>query len=126
MGIQCETGILLFMSDALKTKLGFCKNGPYSRGWLWANETFDLHAGQRLMYVYCDIVSSVSIGNTKSQLLRVCNVNGSYGEIVRVTFDRPILVDIRNELGQPMPFEFEKSVVTLHFRRRHDLLPSSS
>lgn len=126
------------MSDALKTKLGFCKNGPYSRGWLWANETFDLHAGQRLMYVYCDIASFVPIGNTKSPLLRVCNVSGSYGEIVRVTFDRPfyvpvsrrefdtILVDIRNELGQPMPFEFGKSVVTLHFRRRHDLLPSSS
>ena len=126
------------MSDALKTKLGFCKNGPYSRGWLWANETFDLHAGQRLMYVYCDIASFVPIGNTKSPLLRVCNVNGSYGEIVRVTFDRPfyvpvsrrqfdtILVDIRNELGQPMPFEFGKSVVTLHFRCRHDLLPSSS
>jgi hypothetical protein len=138
MGIQCEAGISLFMSDAVKTKLGFCKNGPYSRGWLWANETFDLHAGQRLMYVYCDIASFVPIGNTKSPLLRVCNVSGSYGEIVRVTFDRPfyapvsrrefdtILVDIRNELGQPMPFEFGKSVVTLHFRRRHDLLPSSS
>jgi hypothetical protein len=68
MGIQCETGISLFMSDALKTKLGFCKNGPYSRGWLWANETFDLHAGQRLMYVYCDIASFVPIGNTKSPL----------------------------------------------------------
>jgi hypothetical protein len=78
MGIQCETGISLFMSDALKTKLGF------GRGWLWANETFDLHAGQRLMCVYCDIASFVPFGNTKSPLLRVCNVNGSYGEIVRV------------------------------------------
>jgi hypothetical protein len=51
MGIQCETGISLFISDALKTKLGCRKNGPYNRGWLWANETFDLHAGQRLTYV---------------------------------------------------------------------------
>jgi hypothetical protein len=77
------------------------------------------------MYVYCDIASFVPVGNTKSPLLRVCNVSGSYGEIVRVTFDRPfyvpvsrrefdtILIDIRNELGQPMPFEFGKSVVTI-------------
>ncbi len=138
MGIQCETGTTLYMSSALKTKLGFCGDGPYSRGWLWASETFDLRAGQRLMYVYCDIASFVSVGNTKSPLLRICNVSGSYGDVVRVTFDRPfyilvsrcefdtILIDIRDELGQPMPFAFGKSVATLHFRRRHALLTSWS
>lgn len=138
MAIQCEAGITLYMSDALKTKLGFCKDGPYGRGWLWASETFDVRAGRRLMYVYCDVASFVPVGNTKSPLLRVCNVGGTYGEVVRVTFDRPfyipvsrcefdtILIDIRDELGQPMPFAFGKSVATLHFRRRHALLTSSS
>jgi hypothetical protein len=94
MGIQYETGISLFMSNALKINLGLCKNGPYSRGWLWANETFNLHAGQRLMYVYCDIAAFVPNGNTRSPLLRVCSVNGSYGEIVRVTADRPFYVPV--------------------------------
>ena len=138
MEMQSDADIALYMSDALKTKLGFCKNGPYKRGWIWGSETFDLHAGQRLMYVYCDIASFVPIGNTKSPLLRVCNVSGTFGEIVRVTFDRPfyvpvsrrefdtILIDIRDELGQRMPFAFGKSVATLHFRRRHSLLAPSS
>lgn len=138
MTIHCESGIALYLSTALKRKLGFCKNRPYGRGWLWASEAFDIQVGQRLMYVYCDVASFVFLGNTKSLLLRVCNVSGVYGEIVRVTFDRPsyipvsrqeldtVLIDIRDELGRRMPSEFGKSVITLHFRRRNSLLTSSS
>jgi hypothetical protein len=67
----------------------------------------------------------------------VCNVSGKAGEMVRVTFNPPfyvsfarrefdtIAVDIRDELGQLVPFESGKSLVTLHFRRVHNLLPSS-
>jgi len=34
-------------------------------------------------------------------------------------------INIISELGKPMQFVFGKSVVTLHFRQRHSLLPSS-
>lgn len=138
MEIQCDRNVSLYMSDALRSKLGFCKAGPYNRGWLWATDSFDLFAGHRLMYVYTDIVAHGLVGSTKSPLLRVCNVSGKYGEIVRVTFERPfyvpvarrefdtILIDIRDELGRAMPFEFGKSVVTLHFRRRNSWLATTS
>ena len=95
--VQCDPGIILFLSENLKTKLGFCKEGPYTKGWVLANESFDIRAGQQLMYVYCDVANFVPVGNTKSPLLRVCNVTGSYGEIVRVTFDRPFYVPVSKQ-----------------------------
>jgi hypothetical protein len=54
----------------------------------------------------------------------------------RITFNRPFyvpvarrefdttVINIRDELGRLMPFEFGKSVATLHFRRRDSLLTS--
>ena len=82
------------------------------------------------MYVYCDVASHAIIGDTKTPLLRVCNVVGKHGDVVRHSYDQPhyvpvgrrefdtIEIAINNELGEPMPFEYGKSVVTLHFRRR--------
>jgi hypothetical protein len=81
------------------------------------------------MYIYCDVASHEIVGDTKTPLLRVCNVSGKHGDIVRHTYDRPhyvpverrefdsVEIAINNELGKPMPFRFGKSVVTLHFRR---------
>ena len=84
------------------------------------------------MYVYCDIAAHTAVGDTKAPLLRVCNVTGKHGDIVRITYSHPhyvplarrdfdtIEININNELGHSIPFEFGKSVVTLHFRRRHE------
>ena len=94
------------------------------------SKAFDVHRGLNLAYVYCDIASQSIVGDSKSPLLRVCNVTGTHGRVVHVTYDRPhyvpvgrrefdaIEIAINNELGEPMPFEFGNSVVTLHFRRR--------
>ena len=126
----------LNMSAGLRSKFGFCKVGPYKHGSHQAGDVFDLTAGHRLMYIYCDIASHALLGNTKSPLLRICSTRGKYGDTIRETFNRPfyipvavrefdtISIDIRDELGQPMPFAFGKSVVTLHFRRMHNLMSS--
>ncbi|HSN23965.1 MAG TPA: hypothetical protein VLS45_07330 [Methylomicrobium sp.] len=97
-----------------------------------ADRVFELNGGVSLIYVYCDIAGYTIVGDTKAPLLRVCNVKGKHGDIVRITYDQPhyvplsrrdfdtVEIHINNELGQPMPFEFGKSVVTLHFQRRHE------
>jgi hypothetical protein len=138
MELKCDRAFMLYFSDALKTKLGFCKSGPFTRGAYGGIESLDIHAGHRLMYVYCDIAAYSAIGNTKSPLLRVCDVSGKHGNMNRVTFTRPfyvpiarrefdtVVINIRDELGRLMPFEFGKSVATLHFRRSHSLLTSIS
>ena len=93
-------------------------------------KAFDVNRGLNLMYVYCDVAAHGAVGDAKAPLLRVCNVSGQHGRIVHVTYDRPhyvpvgrrefdaIEIAINNERGDPMPFEFGNSMVTLHFRRR--------
>jgi hypothetical protein len=91
---------------------------------------FDLNRGLRLMYVYCDVAADVAVGDAMAPLMRVSNVHGEHGRNVRVTYPRPHYVPVRrrefdtigisinNELGKPMPFDFGRTVITLHFRRR--------
>jgi hypothetical protein len=102
-----------------------------------ANNVFELNRGLNLMYVYCDIASHSTVGDTKAPLLRVCSISGKHGEMIRTIFTHPHYVPVgrkefdsieillSTELGKPMPFLFGKSVVTLHFRRRHSLLAAS-
>lgn len=128
-----ETSLSLSLSPALKRLLGF------TEGWIATRQTnvpaqqiFEINRGMNLMYVYCDIAAYTAVGDTKAPLLRVCNVTGKHGEMVTITYPHPhyvplarrefdtVEININDELGQPMPFEFGKSVVTLHFRRRHE------
>jgi hypothetical protein len=97
---------------------------------MMANETFDAHRGLNLMYIYCDVASYAIVGDTKTPLLRVCNVAGKHGEFVRLVYAQPhyvpvgrrefnsIEIAINDELGKPMPFQYGKLVIVLHFRRR--------
>lgn len=128
-----DTQFAVALSTAFKRFLGF--DGDWSilsDKFRKADRVFDLNGGLSLLYVYCDIAGYTIVGDTKAPLLRVCNVKGRHGNIVRITYEQPhyvplarhdfdtIEININNELGRPMPFEFGKSVVTLHFRRRHE------
>ena len=133
--LHCINNMSMYMSEPMTSKFGFVKDGPYINGGFNAKNIFDIRAGQRLMYVYCDVASYIPVGETKSPLLRICNVSGKFGDTIHHTFSRPfyvpvsrnnfdtILINIRDELGQPMPFEFGKSAVTLHFRRMNNFAP---
>jgi hypothetical protein len=91
---------------------------------------FDANRKTNLIYVYCGVAADCSVGGASAPLLRVCNVSGEHGRAVHVVFVRPhyvpvgrrefdtIKISINNEAGSPMPFEFDKSVVVLHFRRQ--------
>jgi hypothetical protein len=89
----------------------------------------DLNSGFHSIFVYCDIVECVPVGDTTAPLMRAMNVKGKYGDVIQRAFDRPIYlpvqkkqfdtieVNIMTDTGQPVPFEVGKSLVTLHFRR---------
>jgi len=124
-----------FMSRALADMLGFNSEGPYSTvGQHYADHVIDLDNNLRMLYVYSDIASFSLVGDTKVPLLRVVDTQGTYGQMVSATFTHPhyvplarsdfetIEINISNELGKPVPFEFGKSVVTLHFRRKNKLI----
>jgi len=126
-----------FISEDMRRLFGFAHCGPYRTGEYAAENTYSVNDGSHLLYLYCDIASFTAVGHAKAPLLRVCNTSGKYGDMIRTIFTHPhyvpvarreiesIEININTELGKPTPFVFGKSVVTLHFRRRHKLLPTS-
>jgi hypothetical protein len=95
-----------------------------------ASGVCDLQRGFYSLFVYCDIVEPVVVGDVKAPLLRVVNISGKEGStisriyqniqyvpILRKQFDT-IEIDIRSDFGQKVAFERGKVIVVLHFRRR--------
>ena len=88
----------------------------------------DINRGINSLYVYCDLLECVPVGDTKAPLLRTVDASGANGEIIHKTFEQLryiplqkknfdcIEILIRDDLGQPVPFESGKLVVTLHLR----------
>ena len=89
----------------------------------------DLRGRIHSVYVYCDILEHVPVGNTKAPLLRIVNTDvKSIGNIHRVfnpllyvplqkkTFNT-IEIDMRTDFGTIVPFLSGKSFVVLEFRR---------
>jgi len=92
----------------------------------------DIDGGLHALYVYCDVLECVSVGDTMAPLLRIVEVKGPSGEMTHIQYDQPryiplqkkafdsIEIDIRDDTGKPIPFDSGKLIVTLHFRRAKD------
>lgn len=89
----------------------------------------DIEGGLHALYVYCDVLECVPVGDTLAPLLRIVEVTGQKGEMVHIQYDQPryvplqkkefdsIEIDIRNDLGESISFDRGKLIVTLHFRK---------
>ena len=94
-----------------------------------SSATCDIEGGLHAMYVYCDVLECVSVGDTTAPLLPIVEVTGQKGEMVHIQYDRPryvplqkkdfdsIEIDIRDDLGEKISFDSGKLIVTLHFRK---------
>ena len=95
-----------------------------------ANTVVNMHQGFDTIYVYTDVVESRIVGDSLVPLLRCLPVRGGHGATVSDRFTNvhyvPLLrkefgtieVDIRDDTGRRVPFEYGRVTVTLHFRRR--------
>lgn len=98
-----------------------------------ASQPVDLHQNLRVFYVYCDLVKPSPVGNKLVPFLRdiTTNTDSSYGKQVEVKDENPIYypvlhnefstveINICDELGNPMPFQFGRVVVSLHLRKKN-------
>lgn len=93
----------------------------------------DMTGGVSAMYVYCDAVAPQIVGNSMSPLLRVVTLNTNrykYGCTITKTFTDPhyipvvakslhsILIQLNTDQDEPLSFNFGKSIIKLHFKRR--------
>ena len=95
-----------------------------------AEDVVNLTQGFDTLYVYTNIVESRIVGDTLAPLLRALPISGRHGDRVSARFTNvhyvPLLyshfnsidVDIRDDMGRRVPFEYGRVTVTLHFRRR--------
>lgn len=89
----------------------------------------DIFASTHSMYIYTNIITPQIVGDSRVPLLRAVSVHGNHNEHVRDNFYhlqyvpvklrnfRTIEIDIRNNIGELMPFHSGEVIVTLHFRR---------
>jgi hypothetical protein len=105
------------------------------RNWTWERKleqsvtNIVLEGGRHTLYIYCDILENVPVGDTLSPLLRTIDAEAPRGSMVHKNFDRPrylpiqkknfgsLEIDIRDGLGRSIPFERGAVIVTLHFKR---------
>ena len=97
---------------------------------------YDVGGGLHALYIYCDVLESIPVGDTMAPLLRIVDVSGTRSdekqELTHVQYDQPryfpvqkktfdtIEIDIRDDTGESIPFDAGKLIVTLHFRRAKD------
>ena len=109
--------------------LGFRHGVMYSGDSVLADSKMRIRSLVRSVYVYCDLVEHVFVGDTKAPLLRIVNRTAKGGENVQETFN-PVLyvplqkkcfddveINLMTDTGIPVPFRFGKSFVVLEFRR---------
>ena len=117
-------------SPDLARLLGYSHNMRYTQRYLRLSKNPpDLRERVHSVYVYCDVLEHVPVGDTKAPLLRIVDTDDkSIGNIHRVfnpllyvplqkkTFNT-IDIDMRTEFGTTVPFLSGKSFVVLEFRR---------
>lgn len=89
----------------------------------------DLQAGVTDLYVYCNLIESVSVGDTIAPLLRIVDASGANGDVIYRQYDQPrylplrlhqfesVHLYIRDRFGEQIEFEGGTLTAVLHIRR---------
>ena len=118
----------LYLSKRLSDMLGFVMTGPFSAGDRKSKYPADIEDGIHNLYVYCDLIEPVAVGNAKVPLLKIVPIQK--GPIVTTTYSKvfyylvmrkifgAVEINIKGDTGEIIPFVGGKSFVTLHFRKK--------
>ena len=112
-------------------------NGDY----LYVNSfnEVSIHGSIHSLYVYCNIIKPIFVGNTEAPLIRRVNIpsDKKFGDICEINYNQPqyyplvwhefdsIEIDIKDDSDQTIDFAFGRTAVTLHFRKKaHNVFES--
>jgi hypothetical protein len=132
---ELPENVELKFTEKLGLMLGFKKRQHHLRNRLDRRFMFrslrpsDIDLSLHAMFLYCDLLECVPVGDTLAPLLRIVDIQGEHGTTVNRYYEKPryvplqkkhfdsVEIDIRDDLGEPIPFETGKLIVTLHFKR---------
>ena len=121
------------LGQTLKYICGFdMDKESLSKGMHHAPHPPDMRAGLENLFVYCNLVEPVMVGNTRAPLLRTVGITGQvpFGEIIDLNFTNPrylpvaqncfseLKISINTDSNVPVPFQGGKVVAVLHFLRQ--------
>lgn len=82
------------------------------------------------IFIYCDLLEPIRVGNTLAPLLRTISYNSKqYGEMIHVNYTNPMYVKVNKSyvdtvevmmcdaIGKVVPFSEGLTIVVLHFKR---------
>lgn len=93
----------------------------------------DIKAGCYHLFCYSDIAALQLVGDSYSPLLHTVRIEGNYGDIVTLCFNKPdyipvaqkhienIHIEIKTDQNEPVNFTYGKTILKLHFRPVKDL-----
>ena len=116
--VQMKNGFQFGLVKPLSIMLGFGEKDVIVKNPTESPYVADLTTVST-MYMYCDIVEPQIVGDTSAQLLKSIAkafTNIQYVPIRTKSFEA-VEVLLRNDTGDPVPFERGKVVITLHFRQ---------
>ena len=129
--VQLQNNTEIYFRD-VGYVLGFSPDITFSNT-TTAEREADLEHGFHDLFIYCDILQSQYVGDALVPLLRIVPVEGKDGQRISKSFVRPqyvpvsrkqfetIEVNIKRGTGEPVPFEFGRVLITLHFRQSRPL-----
>ena len=94
-----------------------------------ARNKVDFFGNVSTLYLYCDVVDPIIVGNTKSSLLSVIPCRGNFGEMIHHTVAYPrylplmnstidsIRVELLSEFDEPIDFNWGSTIIVLHFKK---------
>jgi len=129
--ITTPNDMIIRFTEKLSNILGMDEQAVYEP-FFTGERSCDIDGGLHALYVYCDVLECVPVGDTMAPLLRIVAVKGPRGDMTHIQYDQPryfplqkkifdsIEIHIRDDAGKPIPFDSGKLIVTLHFRQVRD------
>lgn len=126
-----ETIKAVTLDKPLQFILGFDKATVLQPGVNTAEYNVDISGAETSFFVYCNIVEPQFVGNSLKQLLRAVPITAGplggtihkefitahYIGVLANEFDT-LEIEIRNDFGKLIDFQFGKVIAKLHFRRK--------
>ena len=139
--IQLALGEMIMLDNYLADLIGFSRTKMvFSYGKLESDSQLytieaenkpDISIAMYNMYVYCDIVDNTQVGDTLVPLLRTVPIDKQNKDKYVVKSFNPIRylplstayipsihMVLANDTGELVPFQYGKTVVTLHFKKK--------